>query len=736
MDMDILVVGDFRFPGGTSTSIASEVRALAQAGYRVGLMALATGPLTPRHPIHPEILALHETGLAALVPPGVAVEADLCCLHHPAVFTALPALPPLVTSRQRVIIAHHPAVDAAGVTQYDVQAVSSLVAEVFGPALWAPVGPAVRETLLRQTAPPPMLAEDWHNILDPDAFAAPRLALPRRLPVLGRHSRPGPEKWPDDRETFLAAYPDDPGLTVRLMGYSAAQEQIVGQRPANWEVLPFGALPVPAFLGSLDYFSYFHSENWIEAFGRSVLEAMASGLICLLPPAFRPLFGDGAVYCSPDEVLAHVRRFEADPAERQAQAARAIAMVRDRYGPGRAIARAEALIGPPARAAHSVLPASPRQGGGVLYFTSNGVGMGHLTRCMATARRLSPGTPATIVTMSKAFEVVRDEGIAVEYLPYFRAAGLEYQPWTQKLAAELTEILRYRAPDVFVFDGNVPYDGLIAALEQFPALWKVWQRRPLWRPDVGAGYLDLAGHFDVVLEPGEIAAPVDRGLTVEHQAAAFRVPPVRLLDAEEALPRRAAQEILGLDPARPAVLLQLGSGNNFDLGGPARMVFDMADPARGGRDLQVVMARWRISESTALLPPHVRLLEDFPISRYLAAFDCAVATAGYNTFHENIAAGLPTLFVPNDHPEQDEQWLRADYAALRGLALSARADDPYALRRSLEHLLRPATRAALAAACAAAAPANGAAQAAGFLQGLALTRKRAGLAFRPAGAAR
>ncbi|MBK8438020.1 MAG: hypothetical protein IPL38_00375 [Rhodobacter sp.] len=47
MDVDILIAGDFRFPGGTSTSIASEARALAVAGYRVGLLALATAPWRP-----------------------------------------------------------------------------------------------------------------------------------------------------------------------------------------------------------------------------------------------------------------------------------------------------------------------------------------------------------------------------------------------------------------------------------------------------------------------------------------------------------------------------------------------------------------------------------------------------------------------------------------------------------------------------------------------------------------
>ena len=736
MQVDVLFVGDFRFPGGTSTSIASEARALAAAGYRLGLLSLATGPLSANRPIHPEIRALADEGLAAFVPPREPVTAELTLLHHPAVFQHLPAVPPLVTSHRSLLIVHHPAVDAKGVAQYDTAKVAGLAEALFGPVIWAPVGPKVRQTLEMLSNPPPMTPDDWVNIIDPQDWPPVALrTLPHARPVIGRHSRPEPEKWPDDRAAFLAAYPDAPDLAVRLLGYSPALDQIVGERPANWDVLPFGAMPVRDFLQSLDYFVYFHGSSWIEAFGRAVLEAMASGLVCLLPSDFRDLFGDAAIYCTPDEVADLVRRIEHDPERKAALSAKARQSVFDRFGPGVAVARVAAIIGAPPRkdteSAADRLPAAPAIRPRVLYFTSNGVGMGHLARCMASARRLSTGVEPVIVTMSKAFGVVRDEGMTVEYLGYFRALDISHRQWTAKMAAELGDILDYHAPEVFVFDGNVPYEGMMSVLDARPQIWRVWQRRPLWRPGTGLDYLKLSSNFDLVLEPAEIAAPVDRGPTVQRKDCKLQVPPVRFLDEDEALSRSAARALLGLDPDRPAVLLQLGAGNNFDFGTAAQLVFDLSAPNGPRSDLQVVFARWRIAESDRPLPGHVRLLETYPISRHLRAFDVAVATAGYNTFHENIAAGLPTLFVANDHPEQDEQWLRADYAALRGLALTARADDIHAIRRGLEALLQSDTRARLSAACAAARPRNGAAETARFLEGLALTRKASGLVFRP-----
>ncbi len=727
MQVDVLVVGDFRFPGGTSSSILSDVSALADAGYTVGLLALSGGPLVDTRSMHAGFRNVADHPNVSFVPQRTQVTARLCCLHHPSVFETLPALPLCILCPRFILVVHHPPVDAYGEPQYDVARIVEITNRLFGHVDWAPVGPKVRAAFTSIPETPPLTPEDWVNVLDPDMFAESRKRLPSARPTLGRHSRPQAIKWPDDRETFLQAYPDTPDIRVMLMGYGAPQDEIVETRPLNWDVLSFDALPVEDFLRSIRYFSYFHGEEWIEAFGRSILEAMAAGCVCFLPDHFQPLFEDGAIYCEPSDVARHVNRIEAEPGAWQAQSDLAVATVRRKFGPNVAVNRVRALIGD----AEPKVNAQPLRQSSVVYLTSNGIGMGHITRCMASARRLSPKCKPTIITMSKAYSVATDQGIDVDYLPYFQSVGLTYSQWTEKLARELTMIFRFRRPDVFVFDGNVPYDALIHAMKAFPEMWKIWQRRPLWRPNVGQEYLDLAPHFDAVIEPSELCDPLDRGLTKRRQAETLRIPPVRFLDAPELLDRASARRILDLDPDIPAFLLQLGSGNNFDTRQIVEMLCDMCDPRTAKQPAQLVFARWRISKNAYDLPDHVRVLDAFPISKFLNGFDGAVALAGYNTFHENISAGLPTLFTSNDHPEHDEQWLRADYAELCGLALSARTGDLHHFRSQFEALMRRDVQDRLRINCARLDNANGAAQAAAYVEGLTWTRKRSPLAFQP-----
>src|SRR2546421_25850 len=52
----------------------------------------------------------------------------------------------------------------------------------------------------------------------------------------------------------------------------------------------------------------------------------------------------------------------------------------------------------------------------ILFVTSNGTGLGHLTRSMAIARRLGPEVEPLFFTLSEAASVVREVGFAVEYM--------------------------------------------------------------------------------------------------------------------------------------------------------------------------------------------------------------------------------------------------------------------------------------------------------------------------------
>ncbi|MGH2954578.1 MAG: glycosyltransferase [Solirubrobacterales bacterium] len=106
------------------------------------------------------------------------------------------------------------------------------------------------------------------------------------------------------------------------------------------------------------------------------------------------------------------------------------------------------------------------------------------------------------------------------------------------------------------------------------------------------------------------------------------------------------------------------------------------------------------------------------MSRYFAAFDAAVSAAGYNAFHELIALGVPSLYVPI-HRETDDQAARARWAERAGVGRGVEGPDDPRLEARLDELLDSSRRREIADRLAALDPAKGAAEAADWLAGLA-----------------
>lgn len=334
----------------------------------------------------------------------------------------------------------------------------------------------------------------------------------------------------------------------------------------------------------------------------------------------------------------------------------------------------------------------------LLLVTSNGAGMGHMTRMLSVGLAAGERAATTMMSLSVALPVVARHGIAGEYCPSVERGWMPTTLWHGYLRDRLVALAREIDADVIAFDGVAPYPGLGMARPMLPDVAFVWVRRGMWRPGVNAVQLKKSSLFDLIVEPGEIAHEADRGATAPRSDSTL-VPPISMLEVVEPLPRSDAAAALGVDPDRPSVLVTLGSGRVGEIASPGAVVIEalLESP-----EWQICVTKPDIAEKTVPLIDRNRVVElrgVYPLVRYLRVFDAVVSAAGYNAVHEFIPAALPTLLVPNPATRTDDQVGRAAWLGQAGLALTARPSEAEDLGAAARRLADEAVRRDLAAAC-------------------------------------
>jgi hypothetical protein len=330
--LDVLIVGDFRFPGGTSAAIAHELRALRSTDHSVGLYHVNSAYLSAKPiPWHRDIEAeAHRGGLHVLAD-GTAAQASVMFVHSPWI---LPRLSPTqLTAAVRILVVHHPPADAHGRLYYDPRTVERHARRAFGGNfVWAPISPVCRDAFDVACLPFSRLRMDWTNLIFVDDWGAARPRLIGDRPVIGRHSRPRNEKWPATRDALFQVFPNGGDIQVKLMGLSEKMKRLIGACPSNWQTMEPDEIPVREFLSAIDFFVYFHHPDWVEAYGRTVGEAAAAGCVVILPPYLRKTFGDAGLYCDPAEALGLARSVAADRERFAELSARGREIIDQRFG--------------------------------------------------------------------------------------------------------------------------------------------------------------------------------------------------------------------------------------------------------------------------------------------------------------------------------------------------------------------------------------------------------------------
>lgn len=335
----------------------------------------------------------------------------------------------------------------------------------------------------------------------------------------------------------------------------------------------------------------------------------------------------------------------------------------------------------------------------IVFATSNGIGMGHLARATAISKTLKSDAEPIIVSMASGIAEIPDAfGFRSEYLPGEDRQWMSRSNWDFYIRDRITALIDETNAKVIVFDGVIPHAGFIAARNARPGVKLVWMRRGLWQKKIHRFALTLQSSvMDLIIEPGDYAFSYDHGPTSKRNEA-IRSAPVSLYQSNEALDRESSMKALGLDPNRPAVLVQLGTGAD-----DANQ--KMTAALKGLKDwpnLQVVLTKEPIDKQGNSLAPaglDLRVIRYFPLAKVLAAFDAAVCATGYNGVHEMLAASVPTVFVSNirgmDDQDARAKWchdfgyaLRANHADLADIEAQVRKIQDSSLREQLSKKCR------------------------------------------------
>lgn len=333
---DIVLVSDLSLLGGTRRCNEGYIEAAADMGLRIGLFNWPRYDLRLVEIANEYVELSYRDNVDILVPED-EIECGTVLIHHPPILRHRIDATPRITAERVAVLVNQSPMQCWSQSSYYYTGpeADTLCEEMFGHRPeWIAISSRVKDVL--------RIAGGYERVAERIFYPPFHGEVPATLPPLpqglgsdrtirlGRHARDHWTKWPARAGELAAAYcAGAAGIETRLLGGVGTPAKLLGELPANWQVLEFDSLPVKEFVADLDFFLHFVHEDYIEEFGRNVMEAMAAGRVAILPPGFRDIFGDAAVYCEPEAVADTIRRFWADAGRYRMQAERGLRFVQD-----------------------------------------------------------------------------------------------------------------------------------------------------------------------------------------------------------------------------------------------------------------------------------------------------------------------------------------------------------------------------------------------------------------------
>ncbi len=327
----------------------------------------------------------------------------------------------------------------------------------------------------------------------------------------------------------------------------------------------------------------------------------------------------------------------------------------------------------------------------IVLYAVNGAGLGHVTRLVAVARwlrrtvTLLEGKPPEVLflTSSEATQVLSDAGFASFKLPsktLVRATGMNMVSYRRHAKHFVWNTLGTMAPDLLVVDTfpSGSFDELFQLLDgPFAKSFVCREVKPEYaRRPVYQAALSL---YDAVVVPHEQG----RARTPKHPHARFSGEVVQV-ESCDVLARGEASRLLGIDPDVRLVYLSAGGGGDPS----SEATLHALHSAIGGRsDVHLLIGAGPLYRGARLNGPSVTWWTEPRVSRFFGRVDAAISAAGYNTFHELLHLGVPTVFYDQPKVADDQRGRVEQAVAQRACLRVADVSDPEAVRQALEAAL-------------------------------------------------
>ncbi|MEM7009910.1 MAG: hypothetical protein AAF585_00370 [Verrucomicrobiota bacterium] len=296
----------------------------------------------------------------------------------------------------------------------------------------------------------------------------------------------------------------------------------------------------------------------------------------------------------------------------------------------------------------------------IVFYAINGIGLGHLSRCEAIARRVRSFAEMLGETVDIQFLTTSDADWVVQDFPVYKFpsksvfAGQKGAAKRYASGAKLmiSNMLAWMRPDVLVVDTQS--QGAFAEfhfLREYARQTVLIERHKLVEQAESSVHQTHLKLYDRVLIPDDHSQR-DRYVFPAEIEPMF-VGRICGYDDNRTWSASQVREHFGVGPDQHLVYVAAGGGGDP---AAAEELREMVERVAGVPNVVVLAAFGPLAKQDAFYSTNgVISVREAQIWRYFPGLDLAISAAGYNSYEELLAAGVPTLFYAQAKGLDDQE---------------------------------------------------------------------------------